>query len=134
MDANDTNTTDKLIYPELSYLIVGVCFDVQNAIGRYAREKQYGDEVERRLRAAHVSFDREVHIAHTGNIADFIIDERILLEIKAKRMILKEDYYQTQRYLQASGLKLGILVNFQSKYIKPIRVVRVDTRMRKKYT
>jgi hypothetical protein len=45
-----------------------------------------------------------------------------------KRILTKEDYYQLQRYLQESRAKLGLLVNFRNKYIKPKRVVRIDTK------
>lgn len=43
------------------------------------------------------------------------------------------DYEQTQRYLQITGLKLGFLVNFRDKYLKPSRVVRIDTDSGNKY-
>lgn len=49
-----------------------------------------------------------------------------MLEFKAKRILTKEDYYQTQRYLQQTGYKLAILVNFRGKYIKPKRIVKID--------
>ncbi len=133
MSANDTNKTKKLIHPELSYLIVGICFSTHNEFGRYAREKQYGDEMERRFKEAKIPFQREFVIGNTGNIVDFLIDGKIIIEIKAKRLTLKEDYFQTQRYLQALNVKLGILVNFRNKYIKPTRVVRIDTDSKKKF-
>lgn len=44
MHTNDTN--EKLIYPELSYLITGICFEAHNEKGRFARERQYADLLE----------------------------------------------------------------------------------------
>ena len=40
---NEEVKISKIIYPELSYVLVGKCFDAHNALGRHAREKQYGD-------------------------------------------------------------------------------------------
>ena len=57
----------------------------------------------------------------------------MVLEIKAKDRIVKDDYYQTQRYLQSTGIKLALLVNFRSRYLKPIRIVRIDTDVKKKF-
>lgn len=134
MHANDTNNTNKkLIFPELSYLITGICFDVHNNLGRYAREKQYGELIEEKLKETSLPFKRELTIGDAGNIVDFLIDGKIILEIKAKRMIIKEDYFQLQRYLQSSNIKLGLLVNFRDKYIKPIRVIRIDTSSKSKF-
>ncbi len=126
-------TASKLIYPELSYTITGICFYVQNNQGRYAREKQYGDEIEKKLRESEIPYKRELPIGDTGNIVDFLIDNKIILELKAKRLVTKEDYYQIQRYLQISNNKLGLLINFRDKYIKPIRIVRIDTDIKSKF-
>ena len=57
---------------------------------------------------------------------DFIIDDKIIIELKAKKIILKDDYYQTQRYLHALNKKLALLVNFRNRYLKPIRVINAD--------
>ena len=125
-----TNTKLKkteLFYPELSYTIVGVLYATQNQLGCFAREKQYSDEVARRLKEIGLHFRRECAIGNSGNIVDFIIEDKIVLELKAKRILLNEDFDQVQRYLQESGLKLGILVNFRSKYLKPLRVIKMDT-------
>lgn len=119
--------TEKIFFPELSYSLVGICFSTHNELGRYAREKQYGDVIASKLKDAKISFEREYRIGSSGNIVDFLIDGKIILELKAKRIILKEDYYQMQRYLQEAGLRLGLLVNFRSEYLKPARIVRIDS-------
>lgn len=58
---------------------------------------------------------------------DLVVDDKVALEFKAKRILTKEDYYQMQRYLQESHLKLGMLVNFRDKLIKPKRIVKIDS-------
>ena len=131
MGTNDTNNTNadkqgKLIYPKLSFTIVGILFSVHNNLGPYAREKQYGDEIEQKFKEAKITYKREVIIGSSGNILDFVVDNKIALELKTKRILTKEDYHQIQRYLQESQLKLGLLVNFRNKYIKPVRIVRID--------
>lgn len=125
--------TGKIIYPELSYTITGICFDVHNKKGRFLREKQYGDEIEHKLKEMALHYRRENTLAIDGNIPDFTVDNKIVLEIKAKRLLEKQDFYQLQRYLQSSNLKLGLLVNFRNRYLKPVRIVRIDTDARHKF-
>lgn len=125
MSTNDTNKKigqPTPILPELSYAITGILYETHNMLGRYAREKQYGDIIEKGI-----PFKREYRISNTGNVADFLIEEKIILEIKAKRIANKEDFYQIQRYLQTTQKQLGVLVNFRDKYLKPRRIVRIDT-------
>jgi len=105
-----------VIYPDLSYKLTGILFAVHNEMGCYAREKQYGDSLEKKLNENAINYKRELPISNSGNIIDFIIDNKIILEIKAKRILTKDDYNQTQRYLQETQLKLGMLVNFRNKY------------------
>ncbi len=124
---------NKLIYPKLSYIITGICFKVHNKLGRFCREKQYGDCLEKYLLIQQIPYKREFIIGKTGNIIDFIIDNKIILELKAKKFILKEDYYQIQRYLQAINLKLGLIINFRNRYLKPIRIVKIDTNIKTKF-
>lgn len=123
----------KLICPRLSYILTGICFEVHNELGRYAREKQYSDAIERKLIEANIPYKKEYNVKNTGNIIDFIIENKVILELKAKRLITKEDYYQTQRYLQTLNIKLGLLVNFRNRYLKPIRIIRIDTETKNKF-
>lgn len=61
------------------------------------------------------------------NIVDFAINSQILIDFKAKPVVKQIDYDQMLRYLDASKYKLGIIVNFRTKYLRPIRVIRVDS-------
>lgn len=121
----------ELLYPDLSYTLVGLCFDVHNEKGGFAKEKQYADSFEEKLKNAGVRFVREFRIGDTGNTVDFFVESKIILELKAKRFFAPGDFVQTQRYLQATGIKLGILVNFGSKYVQAERVVLVERTTRK---
>lgn len=120
----------KLVFPELSYEINGILFKVHNELGRFLNEKQYADAVEKLLKDNKIRYEREKILEQLfegenkgRNKIDFLIENKIILELKSKRMILREDYYQTRRYLEVVGLKLGILVNFRDKYLKPRRIL-----------
>lgn len=128
---NDPNVgvRKRLLYSELSYRITGLCFQVQNELGRFCRERQYSDKLEELVQKEKITYQREFEI-HTmaadsplGNRADFIIESAIILDAKAKRFITKEDYYQMLRYLSGARLELGLIVNFRSSYLKPKRVL-----------
>jgi GxxExxY protein len=115
-----------LLYPELSYDVVGLCYNTHNEIGGFAREKQYADAFEQKLKEAGVQFKREFVIGDTGNTVDFFIEGKIIVEFKARRFLSPGDFMQTQRYLQATGVRLGILVNFGAKYVQAERVVLIE--------
>src|SRR3989338_6186568 len=100
MDADQRIETNKklpktgnhVLYPELSYDINGLCFEVQNELGPFAREKQYGDLLEKKLQERGLPYSREVRIAEPGNIIDFVVANKIAIELKAKRALLPEDF------------------------------------------
>lgn len=117
-----------LLYPELSYRIAGFCFQTHNELGRFGREKQYADLLELKFKEAHLQYKRELIIGNTGNVADFLIEDNILVELKAKPFITKEDYFQVQRYLNMLKVRLGLIVNFRSRYLVPKRVILIETK------
>lgn len=126
MHTNYANGDVKIIHSKLSYMVTGLCFKVQSDLGRFCRERQYGDALEKYLKVSNVEYKREAVLDNKlihGNRADFIIDNKILLELKVIPFITKEDYFQVQRYLKNTELKLGLIVNFRSKYLKPKRII-----------
>src|SRR3989344_4216986 len=125
--ATNSKVSEKILYPELSYQITGILFDVHNELGPYAREKQYGDLIEEKLKESKIEYEREKSIGSSGNVLDFIMDEKIIIELKAVRILTREHYRQIQNYLQSTKLDLGLLVNFRNKYIKPARIIRINS-------
>ena len=56
--------------------------------------------------------------------ADFVVDDKIILEIKASHGIAKDHYAQTINYLAISGCQLGLIVNFGEDSLKTKRLIR----------
>lgn len=124
----------KVIFPELSYKICGLCFYVHNKLGRYRNEKQYADLLEVLLKKNKINFVREKPLPTSfdgekdrRNIPDFVIENKIILDLKAKSIVTKEDYFQMKRYLTSYRKKLGIIVNFRQKYLRPKRIINKET-------
>lgn len=121
---------NELIFPELSYQLNGLMFVVHNEMGRFCREKQYADLFEAKLKQAGVRYERERELPLAtsesvvkGNKVDFAIENKMLVDFKAKPFITKADYYQMLRYLDAAKMKLGFIVNFRRKYLRPKRII-----------
>jgi GxxExxY protein len=126
-----TNPNGKIIEKELSYKLVGLFYKTQDALGRFAKERQYGDFLEKILKENNIKFKREQLIPlndKNSNFIDFLIEDKILVELKAKPWITKEDYYQTKRYLEFSNLELGLIVNFREKLLHPKRILNPKVR------
>ena len=96
----------KLIFPKLSYKIIGILFEVHNELGRFCSERQYCDLLEQKLKQNNIRYIREKNIGKIkGDRVDFCIEDKIVIDCKAKKFITKEDYLTLQRYLQNSGKK-----------------------------
>lgn len=126
----DTNDTNKILYKELCFKLNGLFFQIHNKLGRFLKEKQYADELQNLLDKSGIDYRREYDLKEISNInrnkVDFLIDGKIVVEIKAKKFVTKDDYYQMLRYLRSSGLQLGLLVNFRNTYIKPKRIINLS--------
>jgi GxxExxY protein len=118
-----------LLYPDLSYQIIGILFDVFLNLGYGYRENQYQKAIEIALKNSGVQYQKElpVKISYKGqfvatNYLDFLIDGKIILEIKQGNRFVKNDFDQIFNYLKATGLKLGILARFTRSGVKFRRI------------
>lgn len=118
-----------IVHKDLSYILTGLCFKTQDALGRFGRERQYADKFEELLKKEGINYKREFEIikivsnSPKGNRVDFLIDNKIIIDFKAKNFITKDDYFQMQRYLESANLKLGLIINFRDSHLKPKRVL-----------
>jgi GxxExxY protein len=109
-----------ILYKKESYNIIGKCFETHNNLGAGFLEIVYKDALEYEFRLASIPFKREVEyeVNYKGIIlphkffADFVVYNKIILEVKAINVITDAHIAQTINYLKVSGLKLGLLVNF----------------------
>ncbi|PJE60016.1 MAG: hypothetical protein COU85_00545 [Candidatus Portnoybacteria bacterium CG10_big_fil_rev_8_21_14_0_10_44_7] len=108
----------------------GFFFKIHNELGRFCQEQQYADAFETTLLKENFNFLREKKINKlflgekiNFGIPDFIIENRIVVDFKAKKFITKDDYFQMMRYLKSKNFKLGLIVNFRNTYLKPKRIV-----------
>lgn len=123
-------TNNKLLYPELSYQIVGILFDVQNSLGRKLQEKYYQRAVEESLKELAIPYRKElkVDIYYIGKkighyFLDFLIDSKLVLELKAVPRLSKEDFRQVLTYLRANNIELGLLANFRNERLEVHRIL-----------
>ena len=118
-----------LLYPELSYQIRGALFEVYNTLGPGFREETYKiatcTEIARR--GIPVAREVEIKILYKGvgidtYQLDIVVDALVILELKAVEALHSRHQAQLLSYLRASGLQLGMLVNFGDEEIKIKRV------------
>ncbi|WP_304518205.1 GxxExxY protein [Cecembia rubra] len=120
-----------LIFRKESYEIIGAGFDVHRELGHGFLESVYAEALQIELTKKNIAFKREVplKINYKGThlsknfIADFLVDDKIIVELKAVSNLLPEHYAQVINYLRATQLKLGILLNFGYKSLQYKRIV-----------
>lgn len=109
-----------LIYEAETYKILGACFEVYKDKSNGFVEPVYQECLEMELALQGVPFQAqaELQIQYKGQtlrrryISDFVCFEKIIVEIKAVSKLTDEHRAQLLNYLKATGLKLGLLVNF----------------------
>lgn len=111
----------ELLFREETYETIGICMAVHQTLGHGFLEIVYKDAVELELTRKRIKYEREkaFKIDYKGVIlphhfyADFLINDKIILEIKAAEGgLANEQLAQTLNYLRASGCRIGLLVNF----------------------
>lgn len=120
-----------IVYPVESYQITGLCMNVHTYLGKGFLEIVYKDALESELLNAGIPYEREKEylINYKGLIlphkfyADFVIYNKIILEIKAVKVLTDEHLAVTMNYLKVSKNKLGLLINFGEPSLVTKRVV-----------
>ena len=118
-------------YQKESYELIGISMEIHRILGRGFLEIVYKDALEFEFRSRGIIYQREKeYIVEYKNVilphrfyADFVVFDKIILEVKAQKGIVDEHYAQVLNYLAVSKCKLGLIVNFGENSLITKRVI-----------
>lgn len=112
-------TNGKIFAAELTYQIRSCVFAVSNELGPGFLERVYQNALAIELREAGLAVRKQcpIVVRYKGQIvgdyiADLVVEERVLIELKAVKALLAEHEAQILNYLRATQIKIGLLINF----------------------
>ena len=125
------NPENKFPLQNESYKIIGICMEVHRILGRGLLEIVYKDAIEVELKAHGIPYEREKRyvVEYKGVIlphdffADFVVYNKIILEVKAQKGIIDEHYKWVINYLGISKCELGLIVNFGENSLVTKRII-----------
>lgn len=104
---------------ELTYKIRGAVFEVYRTLGTGFLEAVYQNALKKELQLQGLNVESEVslQVYYKDNLvggyrADLIVENKVLLELKAQNELLKAAEAQLINYLKITGIKVGLLINF----------------------
>jgi len=114
-----------------TYKIIGLAIEVHKTLGKGFLEIVYKDALELELTWANVPYIREKSfiIDYKGvilkrfYIADFVVYDKIIIEVKSQSVIIDTNYKQAINYLAVSKLKVGLILNFGEDSLMFKRVI-----------
>ncbi len=119
-----------LLHQEITEQIIGSAFEVYNVLGYGFLEKVYQKAMQAELisRGLHVAIEHEI-VVHYKNIqvgcykADLFVNESVIVEIKIAKSYAADDEPQLLNELRATGIKVGLLINFGRTKVEFKRMV-----------
>ena len=125
---------DNIIHKELSYQIMKAIFEVHNSLGPGFTEGIYEEALAYELTLRGIPFKRQeaVTVVYKGKVVgnhrlDILVDGKIILELKALSTLGDGFKQQVLSYLKATGIELGILVNFGTPRVEYVRIANTNT-------
>ncbi len=117
------------LYKDLSYKMFGICMEVHREYGSVHNERIYHKVLEEKLKLKNINFVSQpkivIYSKETGNeigyyVPDLVIEDKIVVELKATPMVFKKHEIQLSEYIKISEYELGYLFNFglKSLYFK----------------
>lgn len=120
----------EIIYKELSYKIIGIAMEIHRELGYGYLEKVYENALLVLLKENNINAEQQKELSvnfrgyEVGKyIADIVIENKIILELKVATAIKDVHKAQVANYLKTTGLKLGIIINFGKDRLEYERVV-----------
>ena len=122
---------DRRRLDSITETIIGCAYTVANSLGHGFLEKVYENALTHELRKAGLAVEQQkaVRVHYDGVVvgeylADLLVEQCVLVELKAARQLDEVHMAQALNYLTATGLKVGLLINFGSRKVQVKRVVQ----------
>lgn len=132
-DDTKNKNIDKVIFPELSYTIVGAAYEVYNNIGGGHKESVYQKALFEIFKNLNLNVQQQVPYQVNfkdktigKNYFDYLVENKIVVEIKSNDRFSKKYFDQVLNYLIVSNLKLGILLVFGREGVRFKRILNID--------
>jgi len=113
---NNIFNKNKIVYKELSYQINGLLFNTYKQLGGMLQERFYYSYLKELFTKNKINYQFQKNIKFLNSkchyFIDFVIDDKIVLEIKSTSKFIKKDIDQTMNYLRSGNWKLAILARF----------------------
>lgn len=114
-----------------TYKIIGICMEVHKILGKGHSEVVYKDALEYEFKLNSIPFERDKMyeieykeiVLPRKYVADFVVYNEIIFEVKAISQLTNSDIKQTLNYLASSKNKLGLLANFGEDSLKYNRII-----------
>lgn len=121
----------ELLYKEESFRVIGICMEIHKTLGMGLKEINYKDAMEIEFIENNISYEREKRFSvkykdkllRNPYVADFLVYDSIILEVKSAAAIIESHTYQALSYLSVSKQKLGMIINFGEKSLTWKRIV-----------
>jgi GxxExxY protein len=137
MMTNNPNSTNRarqlvgpdVLYPELTYRLMEAVFEVHNQLGPGFSEEIYQSALITEFEIQEIPFENQKSITvlyKEKNIGtyrlDLVVDGKMIIELKAVASLNDLFKQQLISYLKATGLRLGILINFGARRVEYVRI------------
>jgi len=126
------NKTD-ILYPELSYRIMGCAFEVFNTLGPGLLKKQYQKAMAIEFGLRKIAFTEQAYYPRkykgvniTKGFMDFLVEKKIVGELKRGDHFSRGNIDQVSSYLEYSKLELGILIHFTKDGVRQKRILNIQ--------
>lgn len=119
-----------LLYEELSYAVIGAAMEVHRQLKSGYLEQVYEGALAHELSLRNIPFKRQRHLPvfykgiEVGHyVADLVVDDKIIVELKAVSNFNDRHKAQTINYLTTTGYKLALLINFGKRSLEHKRII-----------
>lgn len=134
---NELSRNTKILEKELCYKIQGCIFNVSSKYGKGLKEKIYQEALTEEFEKQGLKFEEQkrinIYSFDTGKklgtyVPDFLIADKVIVELKASNFTIKQDIEQQRSYLRISKYEIGYLVNFCTPKLEIKRSIYTNDR------